>query len=153
MSKSTHGGERPFRVLVTKMGLDGHDRGSRVVASILRDAGMEVIYTAPWQSGESIVNIALQEDVDVIGVSSLATDHLLIPKLMARLREAELGHIPVIVGGIIPDADEADLLGAGVARVFHAGSSADDIVTEVRAMAQGARRARPTIGAASAAGE
>ena len=80
----------PPRVLITKIGLDGHDRGSRIVAAYLRDAGMEVIYTPPWQQIESVVQLALQEDVDLIGVSSLATDHLIIPDMMQALREAGL---------------------------------------------------------------
>ena len=77
------------KVLVTKIGLDGHDRGSRIVAAHLRDAGMEVIYTPPWQEIAAVVKLALEEDVDVIGVSSLATDHLIVPKLMAALRAGD----------------------------------------------------------------
>ena len=80
----------PARVLVTKIGLDGHDRGSRIVAAYLRDAGMEVIYTPPWQSIAAVVKLATEEDVDVIGISSLATDHLIVPKMMDALREAGL---------------------------------------------------------------
>lgn len=95
----------PIRVLVTKIGLDGHDRGSRVVAAYLRDAGMEVIYTPPWQSIEDVVALALQEDVEVIGLSSLATDHLIVPDLMEALRTAGLGDIAVVVGGIIPASE------------------------------------------------
>src|SRR5206468_4788190 len=95
------------KVLVTKIGLDGHDRGSRIVAAYLRDAGMEVVYTAPWQRIESVIAIALEEDVDVIGVSSLATDHLLVPKLMAALAMAGLGHVQVVVGGIVPPDEGA----------------------------------------------
>ena len=124
--------EAPPRVLVTKIGLDGHDRGSRLVAAFLRDAGMEVIYTAPWQEIPAVVNLALEEDVDVIGVSSLATDHLLVPKLVKALGEAGLGHIAVIVGGIVPDEDEAALLRAGVAGVFHAGTPMEEIVKFIR---------------------
>ena len=78
------------KVLVTKVGLDGHDRGSRIVAAHLRDAGMEVVYTPPWQEIPTVVKLALEEDVDVIGVSSLATDHLIVPKLMRALRDAGL---------------------------------------------------------------
>ena len=131
----------PARVLVTKLGLDGHDRGSRIVAAFLRDAGMEVIYTGPWQQVDSVVNLALQEDVDVIGVSSLATDHLLVPKLMQALAAAGLGHVRVVVGGIVPDEDERDLVAAGVSRVFHPGASRDDIVGEIRRLAGEARTA------------
>lgn len=128
------------KVLVTKIGLDGHDRGSRVVASYLRDAGMEVVYTAPWQDIAAVVKLAMEEDVDVIGVSSLATDHLIVPKLMQALHAAGLADIAVIVGGIVPDADEAALLGAGVARVFHPGSPLEEIAAEIGRLTR-ARRA------------
>ena len=132
----------PARVLVTKLGLDGHDRGSRVVAAFLRDAGMEVIYTSPWQETAAVVQLALQEDVDVIGISSLATDHLLVPKLTEALSQAGLGHVRVVVGGIVPDEDERMLLEAGVSRVFHPGSSRDDIIEQVDGLARQARRDR-----------
>ena len=139
MSAAAFAGGRPPKVLVTKIGLDGHDRGSRVVAMFLRDAGMEVVYTAPWQEIPLVVNLALEEDIDVIGISSLATDHLLVPKLMTALREAGLGHVKVVVGGIVPDEDERTLLKSGVSRVFHPGSSRDDIVAVVRRLAGEAR--------------
>jgi methylmalonyl-CoA mutase C-terminal domain/subunit len=132
----------PPRVLVTKLGLDGHDRGSRLVAAFLRDAGMEVIYTNPWQEIAAVVQLALQEDVDVIGISSLATDHLLVPKLTKALAEAGLGHVPVVVGGIVPDEDERMLLESGVSRVFHPGCTRDDIITEVEGLARHARQRR-----------
>ncbi len=132
----------PPRVLVTKLGLDGHDRGSRLVAAFLRDAGMEVIYTNPWQEIAAVVQLALQEDVDVIGISSLATDHLLVPKLTRALSEAGLGHVRVVVGGIVPDEDEGMLLEAGVRRVFHPGCTRDEIITEVEGLALRARRDR-----------
>ena len=132
--------ERPPKVLITKIGFDGHDRGSRVVASYLRDAGMEIVYTPPWQEIPTVVKLAMEEDVDVIGVSSLATDHLIVPKLMRALREAGLTDVAVIVGGIVPDADEAALLAAGVAKVFHPGSPLEGIAAEVRRLAD-ARRA------------
>ncbi len=132
----------PPRVLITKLGLDGHDRGSRIVAAYLRDAGMEVIYTGPWQEIPAVVKLALEEDVDVIGVSTLATCHLLVPKLMQALGAAGLGHVKVIVGGIIPAADEAELLRSGVSRVFHPGSAREDIVSATRALAQAAREER-----------
>jgi len=130
------------KVLVTKIGLDGHDRGSRVVAAHLRDAGMEVVYTPPWQKIDAVVKLAVEEDVDVIGVSSLATDHLIVLKLMAALRAAGLADVIVIVGGIVPDADEQALLDAGVARVFHPGSPLDEIsayITEATARLRAAR--------------
>jgi len=130
------------KVLVTKIGFDGHDRGSRVVAAALRDAGMEVIYTPPWQEIAAVVKLAIEEDVDVIGVSSLATDHLIVPKLMAALRDAGLADVGVIVGGIVPDEDEKTLLGAGVARVFHPGSAMGDIASFVRDLAGQVRSRR-----------
>ncbi len=132
-------GQRPPKVLVTKVGLDGHDRGSRLIAAYLRDAGMEVVYTAPWQEIAAVVKLALEEDVDVIGISSLATDHLLLPQVMAALHEAGLGHVKVVVGGIVPDSEAEDLLQAGVARVFHPGSAREDIVETVRRLAEDAR--------------
>jgi methylmalonyl-CoA mutase C-terminal domain/subunit len=132
----------PERVLVTKIGLDGHDRGSRIVAAFLRDAGMEVIYTPPWQSIEAVVSIAVQEDVDVIGVSSLATDHLIVPELMAALRAAGLGHVRVVVGGIVPVPEHPLLRNAGVAAIFGPGAAQAEIVTTVRNLAGSARRER-----------
>jgi len=134
--------ERPPKVLVTKIGFDGHDRGSRVVAAYLRDAGMEVIYTPPWQDIAAVVKLAMEEDVDVIGVSSLATDHLIVPKLMAALRDAGLGEVAVVVGGIVPDEDEAVLLASGVARVFHPGTSLEEIARTVRELAENVRVGR-----------
>lgn len=134
--------QRPVRVLITKIGLDGHDRGSRIVAAYLRDAGMEVIYTPPWQQIPNLVRLAIDEDVDVIGVSSLATDHLLLPKLLEAMREAGIGHLPVVVGGIVPDDDEKALTRAGVRRVFHPGSSQQEIVETVSALAAETRQGR-----------
>ena len=130
------------KVLVTKIGLDGHDRGSRIVAAHLRDAGMEVIYTPPWQEIPTVVKLALEEDVDVIGISSLATDHLIVPKLMRALGDAGLGDVAVVVGGIVPSDDEAALLAAGVARVFHPGSPLEEIAAFVREAAARTRAAR-----------
>ena len=132
----------PPKVLVTKIGLDGHDRGSRVVAAFLRDAGMEVLYTPPWQEIAQVIRLAEEEDVDVIGISSLATDHLLVPKLMKALKKARLEHIPVVVGGIVPDEDEKKLRKAGVREVFHPGASREEIVSKVAKLAQEARAAR-----------
>jgi len=129
----------PPRVLVTKIGLDGHDRGSRIVAAYLRDAGMEVIYTPPWQTISHVVKLALEEDVDVIGVSSLATDHLIVPDLLAQLRKAGLGHIGLLVGGIVPEDERAALLQAGVSAIFGPGSSRQQIVDHVAALAAKAR--------------
>lgn len=143
--KPASSGMRP-RVLVTKIGLDGHDRGSRVVAAACRDAGMEVIYTPPWQAIAAVVKLALEEDVDVIGISSLATDHLIVPKLMQALRDAGLGHMRVVVGGIVPDEEEQALLASGVRQVFHPGSTLDDITERIREHAMAARRDRDAVG-------
>jgi methylmalonyl-CoA mutase C-terminal domain/subunit len=133
------------KVLVTKIGFDGHDRGSRVVAAGLRDAGMEVIYTPPWQEIDTVVKLATEEDVDVIGISSLATDHLIVPKLMSALRSAGMTDIAVIVGGIVPDEDEQMLLDCGVSRVFHPGSSMAEIAACVRELTQLGRSRRVAV--------
>ena len=125
----------PARILVTKIGLDGHDRGSRIVAAYLRDAGMEVIYTPPWQSIAAVVKLAMEEDVDVIGVSSLATDHLIVPKLMEALRAAGLGHIGLVVGGIVPEDERPALIAAGVSAIFGPGSARDEIIAHVANLA------------------
>lgn len=127
-------------MLMTKIGFDGHDRGSRIVATFLRDAGMEVIYTGPWQPIEAVVAIALQEDVDVIGISSLAADHLIVPKLMLALRMADLD-VEVVVGGVIPSDEVPPLLDAGVAEVFHPGATRASIVTSIKQLAS-ERRSR-----------
>lgn len=137
---------KQLRVLVTKIGFDGHDRGSRVVAAYLRDAGMEVIYTPPWQQVDAVVALALQEDVDVIGISSLATDHLIIPELMAALREAGLGDVGVVVGGIVPETEYRTLKDAGVARIFGPGSSREEIVDQVTRLGNDGRKAKLTSG-------
>lgn len=132
----------PPKVLVTKIGLDGHDRGSRVVAAFLRDAGMDVLYTPPWQEIGQVVRLAEEEDVDVIGISSLATDHLLVPKLLKALKKAGLGQVPVVVGGIVPDEDERKLKKAGVKEIFHPGASREEIVSKVAKLADAARAAK-----------
>lgn len=134
----------PARVLVTKIGLDGHDRGSRIVASYLRDAGMEVIYTPPWQSIEAVVNIAVQEDIELIGVSTLATDHLIVPQLMAALGDAGLGDVGVVVGGIVPVPEQAPLLEAGIDRVFGPGATREEIVACAVELVTRTRAARGT---------
>ena len=134
--------EPPAKVLITKIGLDGHDRGSRVVAAFLRDAGMEVLYTPPWQEIDQVVRLAEEEDVDVIGISSLATDHLLVPKLLKALKKAQLQDVPVVVGGIVPVADERKLKRAGVREIFHPGASREEIVCKVAALAREARAAK-----------
>lgn len=132
----------PARVLLTKIGLDGHDRGSRIVAAYLRDAGMDVIYTPPWQAIDAVVKLAMEEDVDVIGLSSLATDHLIVPQFLTAMRNAGLGHIGVLVGGIVPDDERPALIDAGVKAIFGPGSSRAIIVDQVARTAQKARQSR-----------
>ena len=127
----------PIRILVAKPGLDGHDRGAKVIARALRDAGMEVIYTGLRQTPEMIVNAALQEDVQVIGLSILSGAHnAVVPKIMELLREKEMTDVKVIVGGIIPDEDAMDLRRQGVAAVFQPGASLEAIVSFVRESVQ-----------------
>jgi methylmalonyl-CoA mutase C-terminal domain/subunit len=132
----------PARVLLTKIGLDGHDRGSRIVAAYLRDAGMEVIYTPPWQTIDAVVKLAMEEDVDVIGLSSLATDHLIVPQFLVALSNAGLDHIGVLLGGIIPDDERPPLFEAGVKAIFGPGSSREIIVDQVAETAQRSRQLR-----------
>jgi methylmalonyl-CoA mutase, C-terminal domain len=123
----------PIRVLVAKPGLDGHDRGAKVIARALRDAGMEVIYTGLRQTPEMIVNAALQEDVQVIGLSILSGAHnAIVPRLMELLREKEMSDVLVVVGGIIPDEDAAELKKLGVAEVFQPGASLEKIIQFIR---------------------
>ena len=124
---------RPIRVLVAKPGLDGHDRGAKVIARALRDAGMEVIYTGLRQTPEQIVNAALQEDVEFIGLSILSGAHtVIVPRVMALLREKGMDDVKVVLGGIIPDADIEELKQLGVAAVFQPGSSFDAIINFIR---------------------
>src|SRR5271163_104168 len=123
----------PIRVLVAKPGLDGHDRGAKVIARALRDAGMEVIYTGLRQTPEMIVNAALQEDVQVIGLSILSGAHnAIVPRIMDLLREKGMDDVLVLVGGIIPDEDAAELKKLGVAAVFQPGASLEAIVDFIR---------------------
>jgi len=132
----------PVRVLVAKPGLDGHDRGAKVIARALRDAGMEVIYTGLRQTPEMIVDAALEEDVQVIGLSILSGAHnAIVPRVLALLREKEMTDVKVIVGGIIPDEDARELLAQGVAAVFQPGASLDAIVASVQQAAGAARMA------------
>ncbi len=129
--------ETPIRVLVAKPGLDGHDRGAKVIARALRDAGMEVIYTGLRQTPEQVVNAALQEDVEFIGLSILSGAHtVIVPRVMELLKEKELDDVKVVVGGIIPDDDVVDLKAIGVAEVFQPGTS-------LRAIAEFLRENRP----------
>ena len=120
MTQSSH----PIRVLVAKPGLDGHDRGAKVIARALRDSGMEVIYTGIRQTPQMIVQAAIQEDVDVLGMSILSGAHLeILPGIMDLLKEEALGDVLVIVGGIIPESDRQPLLDLGISGVFGPGTS------------------------------
>ena len=126
--------KRPFRVLVAKAGLDGHDRGALVVARALRDAGMEAIYTGLRRTPEQIVEAAMQEDVDAIGVSVLSGAHQhLLARIVELLKEHGMEDLLVFAGGIIPDRDASGLLEIGVAAVFQPGASSDEIVRFVSA--------------------
>ncbi len=128
--------EKKIRVLIAKPGLDGHDRGAKIIASALRDAGMEVIYTGLRQTPEMIASAAAQEDVDVIGLSILSGAHnTLCPQLMDLLHKKGMNDVAVLVGGIIPEADIPGLKKAGVAEVFLPGTSTQDIVQFVRTRA------------------
>ncbi len=138
----TQTGTGTIRVLVAKVGLDGHDRGARVVARTLRDAGMEVIYTGLHRTPDEVVAAALQEDVDVVGVSLLSGAHMtLVPKILGKLREGGAGDILVVVGGVIPDEDVPALRDQGIAEVFQQDTPPDTIVARLRELAA-ARRAR-----------
>lgn len=129
---------RPIRVVLAKVGLDGHDRGVQVVARALRDAGMEVIYTGLWQSPDAVVRAVEDEDADVLGISILSGAHMaLMPHLMESLRQRGLEHVLVILGGIIPETDLPKLAEIGVAKVFTPGASMPEI-TEF--LAQSVRR-------------
>ena len=124
---------KPIRVLVAKPGLDGHDRGAKIIARALRDAGMEVIYTGLRQTPEMIVNAALEEDAQVIGLSILSGAHnAIVPRVMELLREKNMTDVLVVVGGIVPDQDAAALKAQGVAAVFQPGASLDEIVEFIR---------------------
>ncbi|MBV9609373.1 MAG: cobalamin B12-binding domain-containing protein [Acidobacteria bacterium] len=125
--------QRKIRVLVAKPGLDGHDRGAKVIARALRDAGMEVIYTGLRQTPEMIVNAALQEDVDVIGLSILSGAHnAIVPRVMDMLHQNKMDDVTVVVGGIIPDQDVESLKSGGVAAVFQPGTPMDHIIEFIR---------------------
>ncbi|HNM85095.1 MAG TPA: cobalamin-dependent protein [Mycobacterium sp.] len=129
----------PARVLVAKPGLDGHDRGAKIVARTLRDAGFEVIYTGIRQRIEDIVSIALQEDVAVVGLSILSGAHVaLTQRTVDALRAADAGDIAVVVGGTIPQGDVQKVLDAGAVAVFPTGTALDVLVTEVRKITDGA---------------
>jgi methylmalonyl-CoA mutase C-terminal domain/subunit len=130
--------ERRIRVLVAKPGLDGHDRGAKVVARAFRDAGFEVVYTGLHQTAEQVVEAAVQEDVDVVGLSILSGAHgTLVPRVIRLLRERGMDDVAVLVGGIIPRDDVAALKQAGVAEVFGPGTSTETIVEYVRGLKAG----------------
>ncbi len=131
--KSKAAPERPIRVLVAKPGLDGHDRGAKVVARALRDAGMEVIYTGIRQTPEMIVEAALQEDVDVIGLSILSGAHMaLFPRVIELLHEKGMEDVLIVTGGIIPDEDVPKLKALGIKGVFGPGTSTQEIIDFIR---------------------
>jgi methylmalonyl-CoA mutase, C-terminal domain len=125
--------DRKIRVLVAKPGLDGHDRGAKVVARALRDAGMEVIYTGLRQTPEMIAEAALQEDVDVVGLSILSGAHMaLAPRVLELLKANGQGHVRVFLGGIVPDEDVLQLKKLGVSGIYGPGASTEDIIRDVR---------------------
>ncbi len=129
--------DKRIRVLVAKPGLDGHDRGAKIIARALRDAGMEVIYTGLRQTPEQIARAALQEDVDAVGISILSGAHnTIVPRICQLLREEGLGDVLVTVGGIIPNQDIPGLKQAGVAEVFQPGASTQEVVEFIRGRVQ-----------------
>ena len=124
---------RPIRVLVAKVGLDGHDRGAKVIATALRDAGMEVIYTGLRQTPEMVVNAALQEDVDAIGISILSGAHMTIfPKIIKLMKEKGMNDVLLTGGGIIPEDDMKELQAQGVGKLFTPGTSTNDIAIYIK---------------------
>lgn len=124
---------RPIRVLVAKVGLDGHDRGAKVIATALRDAGMEVIYTGLRQTPEMVVNAALQEDVDAIGVSILSGAHnTVFPKIIAFMKEKQMNDVLLTGGGIIPEEDMAELNKMGVGKLFAPGATTSEIADYIK---------------------
>lgn len=124
---------RPIRVLVAKVGLDGHDRGAKVIATALRDAGMEVIYTGLRQTPEMVVNAALQEDVDAIGVSILSGAHnTIFPKIITLMKEKEMNDVLLTGGGIIPDDDMRSLNAMGVGKLFAPGATTTEIADYIK---------------------
>jgi methylmalonyl-CoA mutase C-terminal domain/subunit len=127
------------RVLVAKVGLDGHDRGVKVVARILRDAGFEVIYTGLFQTPDTVAAAAIDEDVDAIGLSMLSGAHMTLAPLVVRAVRSRGSEIPVVVGGIVPEQDVEALRGQGVAAVLTPGSTADDVVATMRRVVEDAQ--------------
>jgi methylmalonyl-CoA mutase C-terminal domain/subunit len=130
--------DNPIRVLVAKPGLDGHDRGAKVIARALRDAGMEVIYTGIRQTPQMVVQAAAQEDVSVLGLSILSGAHMeLMPEIMRLLHEQDMTDVLVVLGGIVPEEDREPLASIGVSAVFGPGTSTNDIIDYISANAQG----------------
>ncbi len=127
--------EKKIRVLIAKPGLDGHDRGAKIIARALRDAGMEVIYTGLRQTPEMVVQAALQEDVDVIGLSILSGAHMsLVPRILELAKQAKLDDVQVFLGGIIPEADAKVLIKLGVKAVYGPGTPTTQVVDDIRTM-------------------
>ncbi len=137
MTPTARAASRPIRVLIAKPGLDGHDRGAKVVARALRDAGMEVIYAGLRQTPEDIVESAIEEDVDLIGLSCLSGAHMaLFPRVLTLLKERKVRGVPVFAGGIIPDEDARRLRTLGIRAVFGPGTSLEEIVSTAREIAR-----------------
>ena len=127
---------RPIRVLIAKVGLDGHDRGAKVVARCLRDAGMEVIYTGLHRTPEEVVAAAVQEDVDVLGISLLSGAHMtLVPRIVELMRQSRADDVRLVVGGVVPDEDVPALRAMGVADVILQDTPPDEVVARVRELA------------------
>jgi methylmalonyl-CoA mutase C-terminal domain/subunit len=138
----TEQGQDKIRVLVAKPGLDGHDRGAKVIARALRDAGMAVIYTGLRQTPEMIVDAALQEDVDVIGLSILSGAHMAItPRIVELMKQHGINNVPIVIGGIIPDDDVPELKQMGVSGVFGPGTNTETIIAHIREAVARARSA------------
>ena len=147
MSDKVSDHNQEIKVLLTKIGLDGHTRGVKAVAAMLRDAGMEVVYLGHFQTPEGILEAALQEDVDVIGVSCLSGEHLtLVPKLARLAKRNEAEGIPVIVGGVVPDEDIGMLKEVGVAEVFTPGATSDQITSLIKDIVSQRRGAQSSPG-------
>ncbi len=133
---------QPLRILLAKVGLDGHDRGVKIIARLLRDAGMEVIYAGLHNTPEQVVTSAIQEDADAVGISILSGAHLtVVPRVLELLRESDAGDVPVVVGGLVPEEDTPLLLNAGVAAVFDQDTPVETIPDHVRKVVE-ARRAK-----------
>lgn len=132
------------RMLLAKIGIDGHDRGIRFIAYSLRDDGIEVIYTGPWQTIDGVVKTAIEEDVDIVGISTLGGDYVLIPKLLQRFKKEKVD-IPIIVGGIIPTDVEESLKEKGVAAFFHPGASPESIVEAINTILEGRSGSRSQV--------